>query len=129
LVSHHEQASKADREQQHRVFWPAYNPNLATRQASTEGLFQQTQAISLIDLEWPLRFDRGDVEVSPDVMPSVIAQRLGALGRHPSLRGLDDGLCVKPKLGILSCQYLGRSFRREPFMRLCLNDPLTCGRR
>jgi hypothetical protein len=26
---------------------PAYNPNLATRQASTEGLFQQTQAFTL----------------------------------------------------------------------------------
>src|SRR5215475_9985504 len=46
LVSHHEQASKRNREQQHRVLWPAYNPNLATRQASTEGLFQQTQAVS-----------------------------------------------------------------------------------
>src|SRR5215469_5870158 len=46
LVSHHEQASKANREQQHRVLWPAYNPNLATRQASTEGLFQQTRLIA-----------------------------------------------------------------------------------
>src|SRR5215467_6465872 len=46
LVSHHEQASKRNREQQHRVLWPAYNPNLAARQASTEGLFQQTQAMS-----------------------------------------------------------------------------------
>jgi hypothetical protein len=46
-VSHHEQASKDNREQQHRVLWPAYNRNLATRQASTEGLFQQTQALSL----------------------------------------------------------------------------------
>jgi hypothetical protein len=49
LVSHHEQASKANRQQQHRVLWPAYNPNLAPLQASTEGLFQQTQAISLFD--------------------------------------------------------------------------------
>src|SRR5215469_1725376 len=40
-VSHHEQASKRNRELQHRVLWPAYNLNLATRQASTEGLFQQ----------------------------------------------------------------------------------------
>src|SRR5215472_12145280 len=47
FASHHEQASKANREQQHRVLWPAYNPNLATRQASTEGLFQQTQALAL----------------------------------------------------------------------------------
>jgi len=38
LVSHHEQASKRNREQQHRVLWPAYNQNLAIRQASTEGL-------------------------------------------------------------------------------------------
>src|SRR5215813_8331650 len=46
LVSHHEQASKANREQQHRVLWPAYNPDLAPRQASTEGLFQQTRLVS-----------------------------------------------------------------------------------
>src|SRR5215831_15475347 len=49
LVSHHEQASKANREQQHRVLWPAYNPNLAPRQASTEGLFQQTLLVASID--------------------------------------------------------------------------------
>src|SRR5215813_9077799 len=49
LVSHHEQASKANREQQHRVLWPAYNPDLAPRQASTEGLFQQTRLIAEID--------------------------------------------------------------------------------
>src|SRR5215471_20014242 len=48
LVSHHEQASKRNREQQHRVLWPAYNPNLAARQASTEGLFQQTRLITPI---------------------------------------------------------------------------------
>src|SRR6266481_5308760 len=44
MVSHHEQqASKCNGEQQHRVLWPAYNLNLAPPQASTEGLFQQTQ--------------------------------------------------------------------------------------
>src|SRR5947207_12225614 len=46
MVSHHEQqASKCNGEQQHRVLWPAYNPNLTTLQASTEGLFQQTRLI------------------------------------------------------------------------------------
>ena len=50
MVSHHEQqASKWNGEQQHRVLWPAYNLNIAPPQASTEGLFQQTQALSLID--------------------------------------------------------------------------------
>jgi hypothetical protein len=49
MVSHHEQqASKCDGEKQHRVLWPAYNPNIAPPQASTEGLFQQTQALTLI---------------------------------------------------------------------------------
>src|SRR5207302_8460858 len=48
MVSHHEQqASKCNGEQQHRVLWPAYNLNIAPPQASTEGLFQQTQAITL----------------------------------------------------------------------------------
>src|SRR5215469_12797958 len=46
FTSHHEQASKANREHQHRVLWPAYNPNLATRQASTEGLFQQIRLLT-----------------------------------------------------------------------------------
>src|SRR6476469_1667206 len=47
MVSHHEQqASKCHGEQQHRELWPAYNANVAPSQASTEGLFQQTQAIS-----------------------------------------------------------------------------------
>src|SRR5215831_8585396 len=50
LVSHHEQASKADREQQHRVLCPAYNPSPATRQASTERLFQQTRLFSSVDV-------------------------------------------------------------------------------
>jgi len=46
-VSHHEQqASKCNGEQQHRELWPAYNANVAPSQASTEGLFQQTQAIT-----------------------------------------------------------------------------------
>ena len=50
LVPHHEQqASKWNGENQHRELWPAYNPNIAPPQASTEGLFQQTQAISLIE--------------------------------------------------------------------------------
>jgi hypothetical protein len=36
LVSHHEQqASQWNGEKQHRELWPAYNPNLATAQAST----------------------------------------------------------------------------------------------
>src|SRR5215469_3386909 len=51
FASHHEQASKRNREQQHRVLWPAYNPNLATRQASTEGLFQQTRLLTIIDTD------------------------------------------------------------------------------
>src|SRR6476660_7763509 len=47
MVSHHEQqASKCHGEQQHRELWPAYNANVAPSQASTEGLFQQTQAIT-----------------------------------------------------------------------------------
>src|SRR6266566_3120584 len=47
MVSHHkQQASKCNGEQQHRVLWPAYNLNIAPPQASTEGLFQQTQAIT-----------------------------------------------------------------------------------
>src|SRR5215469_18926586 len=50
FASHHEQASKANREQQHRVLWPAYNPNLAPRQASNEGLFQQTRLFSSVDV-------------------------------------------------------------------------------
>src|SRR5215831_17271905 len=46
LVSHHkQQASQCNGEQQHR--WAAYNVNPAPAQASTEGLFQQTQAITL----------------------------------------------------------------------------------
>jgi len=47
MVSHHEQqASKCNGEQQHRELWPAYNPNIASPQASSEGLFQQSQAFS-----------------------------------------------------------------------------------
>jgi hypothetical protein len=47
MPSHHEQqASKCNGEQQHWELWPAYNANLAPPQASTEGLFQQTQAFS-----------------------------------------------------------------------------------
>ena len=47
LVSHHEQqASERNGEQQHRELWPAYNAIVAPPQASTEGLFQQTQAIA-----------------------------------------------------------------------------------
>jgi len=46
-VPHHEQqASKCNGEQQHRVLWPAYNLNIAPPQASTQGLFQQTQAFA-----------------------------------------------------------------------------------
>src|SRR6266436_8495693 len=48
MVSHHEQqASKWNGEQQHRVLWPAYNPNLAPPQASTEGLFQHPRLSGL----------------------------------------------------------------------------------
>src|SRR5436190_12086543 len=44
MASHHEQqASQCYGEQQHRVLWPAYNPNLPPLQASTERLFQQTR--------------------------------------------------------------------------------------
>src|SRR5256885_14793474 len=53
MVSHHEQqASKWNGEQQHRVLWPAYNPNIAPPQASTEGLFQQTRLISTVILHY-----------------------------------------------------------------------------
>src|SRR5262249_43561273 len=49
LVPHHEQqASECSGEQQHRELWPAYNPNLALPQASTEGLFQQTRLITTV---------------------------------------------------------------------------------
>ena len=49
MVSHHEQqASKWNDEQQHRGLWPAYNPNTAAPQASTEGLFQQTRLLSKV---------------------------------------------------------------------------------
>ena len=48
LVPHHkQQASECSGKQQHRELWPAYNSNVASPQASTEGLFQQTQAIAL----------------------------------------------------------------------------------
>src|SRR5215475_7502944 len=47
LVPHHEQqTSECSGEQQRRELWPAYNANIALPQASTEGLFQQTQAIT-----------------------------------------------------------------------------------
>ena len=49
MVSHHaQQASKYVGEQQHRLLWPAYNPNLA--QASTEGLFQHTRLFATVSL-------------------------------------------------------------------------------
>jgi hypothetical protein len=52
MVSHHEQqASKCNGEKQHRVLWPAYNLNIAPPQASTEGLFQQTQPVYNISNE------------------------------------------------------------------------------
>jgi hypothetical protein len=45
VVSHHEQqASEDDDEQQH--LWPAYNPNLASPQASTVGLFQHPRDVT-----------------------------------------------------------------------------------
>jgi hypothetical protein len=48
-MSHHEQqASECEQKQRHQELWPAYNSNLASPQASTEGLFQQTQAIALM---------------------------------------------------------------------------------
>src|SRR5947208_11421046 len=44
MASHHkQQASKCNGAQQH---WPAYNAKLAPPQASTERLFQQTQALA-----------------------------------------------------------------------------------
>ncbi|MGA2458481.1 MAG: hypothetical protein ABSF85_13005, partial [Terriglobales bacterium] len=46
---HEQQASEHGDEQQHQELSPAYNRNLASPQASTQGLFQQVQAISLID--------------------------------------------------------------------------------
>jgi hypothetical protein len=47
-MSHHaQQASQRGDKQQHRELWPAYNPNLAPLQAASEGLFQQTQALTL----------------------------------------------------------------------------------
>jgi hypothetical protein len=52
MVSHHQQqASKWNGEQQHRELWPAYNPNIAPPQASTEGLFQQTRLIATVSTE------------------------------------------------------------------------------
>jgi len=52
MVSHHEQqASKCNGEPQHRVLWPAYNPNIAPLQASTEGLFQQTRLLTTVDYD------------------------------------------------------------------------------
>src|SRR6266576_6892934 len=49
LVPHHEQqASKWNGEKQHRELWPAYNPNIAPPQASTEGLFQQTRLFTTV---------------------------------------------------------------------------------
>src|SRR6266849_5211180 len=57
MVSHHEQqASEGNGEQQHRELWPAYNPNPAPPQASTERLFQQTQSFALAN---PLLVRRG----------------------------------------------------------------------
>ena len=47
MPHHEQQASKWNREKQHQELWPAYNPNIAPPQASTEGFFQQTQAITL----------------------------------------------------------------------------------
>jgi transposase len=47
---------QGNREQQHRVLWPAYNPNLTIRQASTEGLFQQTRDVSTT-IQFPCKID------------------------------------------------------------------------
>src|SRR5437899_10909074 len=58
MVSHHEQqASKWNGEQQHRVLWPAYNPNIAPPQASTEGLFQHQRLISPVGRGTTLSID------------------------------------------------------------------------
>jgi hypothetical protein len=35
----------------HRELWPAYNPNIAPPQASTEGLFQQTRLFTTVAFE------------------------------------------------------------------------------
>src|SRR5215831_11267660 len=49
VISHHDQQPSEDcREHRHRELWPAYNLNLAPPQASTEGLFQHSQDLSLI---------------------------------------------------------------------------------
>src|SRR5713226_6264587 len=71
MVSHHEQqASKWNGEKQHRVLWPAYNLNLAPPQASTEGLFQQTQAIKLID-RGTIRSPRARAPRRPSLLTSL----------------------------------------------------------
>ncbi len=59
LTSHHEQqASEHGDRQQYQELWPAYNVIVASEQASSEGLFQQTQAIplSISNCESELRF-------------------------------------------------------------------------
>jgi hypothetical protein len=49
-MSHHEQqASERSDLQQHHALWPAHNVIVVQEQASSQVLFQQTQAISLID--------------------------------------------------------------------------------
>src|SRR5947209_5253200 len=79
MVSHHEQqASKCNGEQQHRALWPAYNLNITPPQASTEGLFQQTQAIALrmqVRPRPPLRIWRknGSASACPDQLRSAKA--------------------------------------------------------
>src|SRR2546429_44036 len=76
MVSHHEQqASKWNGEQQHRVLWPAYNPNIAPPQASTEGLFQQTRLVSTLPIV------RSIAKSSTFDSTPLIAQSSGFQGR------------------------------------------------
>jgi hypothetical protein len=56
-------------EKQHRELWPAYNPNIAPPQASTEGLFQQTRLISTIDQK------RQTTVTAPYRFPAIAASR------------------------------------------------------
>src|SRR5205823_4419053 len=73
MASHHEQqASQCYGEQQHRVLWPAYNPNLPPLQASTERLFQQTRLIASTALK-----------VSTSVALSIQPSNNGKLARVP----------------------------------------------
>jgi hypothetical protein len=75
LVSHHEQqASECEDKQRHRELWPAYNPNLAPPQASTEGLFQQTR---LVFNSQPDVAQFGGPLLGPLIGPKFLEQKVG----------------------------------------------------